>query len=831
VSFVGSTIGNIHIESRLGTGGMGEVYLGYDPRLERRVAVKTIRPEHRLSGRVKARFLREARLLSKIGHPGICQVYDLIETPAADFLVLEYVEGRTLREVFSEEVSFEEKLRLAEKIAIALGAAHQEKIVHRDLKADNVMVTPAGGIKVLDFGIARSLSERPRAPIVADPDDALEDADEGETHPIHLQGAWPGLGSSIKKLFEEPEDLTRLGMVVGTITAMSPEQARGGKITEASDLYSLGILLQELFTGAAAYEGRGTDELLPRVTRAETRPIDGLDPDLTVLIRDLQNLDPRRRPTAEETAGRLREVLDKPQQLRRRRLRAAAIAVSFVLLLTVLAVVSWLAVEAEGARQEADRRREQAEGLIGFMIGDLQPKLTEVGRLDLMNTVADRALAYFDEVPESQLTDQEMARRVEAIVQIGVVRREQGDLPAAQAALHRAKSLATRLAERNPDNEAWQENLWTASSWTGQVLFDQSKPQEALTEWERTVEIARAQLARHPDKPVWLNLLSLAHHNVGTALETRGDLAGALASYRESLALKRKLSAAKPDDLQLQAELSGTLAWVSNVLERQGNLAGALAERKTHVEIQERLAARNPADKSRREDLASARGFLAGLLLALGDRPGARELYEAGLATIEELTALDPDNTAWQRWLGSFRGALGRTAAEEGESERALTELRAARRIFETLTAKDATNSDWRLQLGLTLSRTAAALEPGDPRQARALARQALGILRPLLEQEPDENTRGFVADAEVVLGWSEADLGDSGAARAAWERALAVLAPAPRPLTNWKLLDPQARALLSLGRIEEARPLVERARRMGYQGKNLLDLALAAGL
>jgi serine/threonine protein kinase len=104
VSYVGSSIGNIRIESRLGQGGMGEVYLGYDSRLERRVAVKTIRPEKRLSPRLKARFLREARLLSKLGHPSICQVYDLVETPAADFLILEYVQGTTLRRLAEREL-------------------------------------------------------------------------------------------------------------------------------------------------------------------------------------------------------------------------------------------------------------------------------------------------------------------------------------------------------------------------------------------------------------------------------------------------------------------------------------------------------------------------------------------------------------------------------------------------------------------------------------------------------------------------------------------------------------------------------------------------------
>jgi serine/threonine-protein kinase len=145
VSYIGSTIGNFRIESRLGRGGMGEVYLGYDPRLERRVAVKTIRAEQRLSPVHKARFLREARLLSKLGHPSICQVYDLIETPEADFLVLEHIEGSTLRELARREtLSGDRKLELAEKIATALAAAHKEQIVHRDLKPDNVMVTREG---------------------------------------------------------------------------------------------------------------------------------------------------------------------------------------------------------------------------------------------------------------------------------------------------------------------------------------------------------------------------------------------------------------------------------------------------------------------------------------------------------------------------------------------------------------------------------------------------------------------------------------------------------------------------------------------------------------
>jgi serine/threonine protein kinase len=357
VSFVGSTIGPIRIEERIGIGGMGEVYRGFHQRLERRVAVKTIRADHRLSGEVKARFLREARLLSKLGHPGICQVYDLIETPDADFLVLEYVEGRTLKEVAPDELSFERRLRLGEQIATALAAAHRERIVHRDLKADNVMVTPRGEVKVLDFGIARSVAE---------------------------SGSRPNLDVSGERSFQaqqmpdrpQASDLTQLGDLIGTAKAMSPEQARGGRVTIASDLYSLGILLQELFTGEPAYEAAHPVAVLDQVMRAETRPISGLDSDLTNLIEDLQKLDPRRRPGAEATAERLRRILDKPQRLRRRRLVTAGAVAAFAVLITVLGVVSWLAVEASRARRDAER-------------------------------LVHRVRTHFEAIPESRLTAEE----------------------------------------------------------------------------------------------------------------------------------------------------------------------------------------------------------------------------------------------------------------------------------------------------------------------------------------------------------------------------------------------------------------------------------------
>jgi tetratricopeptide (TPR) repeat protein/predicted Ser/Thr protein kinase len=825
LSYIGTTIGNIRIEGRLGQGGMGEVFLGFDPRLERRVAVKTLRPEQRLSPQVKARLLREARLLSKLGHPSICQVYDLIETPEADFLVLEYVEGATLRKLAAEgRLSFDEKLRLAEKIAVALAVAHREKIVHRDLKADNVMVTPAGEVKVLDFGIARSLGEPDTPPPIRLPP------------PLPEPGGTAALWTAVEPMFARSgagatEDLTRQGMVVGTLQAMSPEQAIGGAVTEASDLYSFGILLQELFTGEPAYAGREEAAIFWQVLRAEIRPLPAdLDPDLTRLIQDLESLDPRRRPTAEETAERLRWVRDRPQRLRRRRLRVAATAGAFVILLAVLAVVSWLAIEAERARREAEDRRRQAEDLIGFMLGDLRTRLEEVNRLDVLDTTGKRALAYFDQVPESQLTGDELALRVQAIGQIAEVRRSQGDLPAALEALRRAERLAEALVSRDPAKGDWQSVRAATGEMLGQVLLEQGDPDAALREWQKNLDLTREQLARHPEDPVWMTNVAISHHDMGTLLELKGDLDGALRHYQQSLDLQRELVAKEPADPERLAQIAATLAFVSNCLERKGDLTGALEKRRNYLAIQERARALAPGDPARQDDVAVARGFVAGLLAVRGDTTGARALFQSGLGLMAELAGHDPENTELQRWLGAFHGAIGTLESAEGRPDRALPDLETACRIFSRLTAKDATNSDWRLQLGVCHTRAAQALETIDPARALAAARSAEQTLFPLLTREVDEPTRGYIAMAAVVRGRLESAVGDRKAAKASWEQAQEILAPCRRPITHWKVLAPWAQALLELDRIDEARPAVERLEAMGYRAPDLAEVVRRKG-
>src|SRR4051812_3279969 len=239
-------IGPYRLARRLGQGGMGEVFLAWDERLGRRVALKRIRREAP-TDRDRERFRREASAAARLSHPAVVQIYDLVEDATGDALVFEYVEGRTLRELLNEGLpSLDLATRLAREIAEGLAAAHASGLVHRDLKAENVMVTPDGHAKILDFGIAKST----------------------------------GAGG-------DAETLTAHGAVIGTFHVMSPEQARGGEVDARSDLFSLGVLLYELLTGRSPFRGRDSLDTLQRLALHQPPPVREVRPEVSRPLSDL----------------------------------------------------------------------------------------------------------------------------------------------------------------------------------------------------------------------------------------------------------------------------------------------------------------------------------------------------------------------------------------------------------------------------------------------------------------------------------------------------------------------------------------------------------------
>jgi eukaryotic-like serine/threonine-protein kinase len=233
---IGKQLGAYKISGLLGVGGMGEVYRAEDTRLGRTVAVKVLPAELAQDKDRLHRFVREARAASALNHANVAHIYDIGESGGCHFIAMEYVEGQSLAQKRSgQPLELREILDIGSQAADALAEAHERGIIHRDIKLANLMITPKGRVKVLDFGLAKITRT------------------EGE-----------GVGSDVSTSLHTSE-----GTVMGTLAYMSPEQVLGKELDARTDLFSLGVVLYEMTTGRLPFSGSQSNEVMDRILHAQ----------------------------------------------------------------------------------------------------------------------------------------------------------------------------------------------------------------------------------------------------------------------------------------------------------------------------------------------------------------------------------------------------------------------------------------------------------------------------------------------------------------------------------------------------------------------------------
>src|SRR6266511_379307 len=291
----GTRFDRYEIISPLGAGGMGEVYLARDMRLERKVALKLLLDERTRDDQRLLRFEQEARAASALNHPNIITIYEIGDYGSTHFIATEFIEGLTLRKILADgKMPVIAALDVAIQVASALSAAHEAGIIHRDIKPENVMLRRDGIVKVLDFGLAKLAEHRPTAV-----DSKASTVGEAHTDP---------------------------GTVLGTVGYMSPEQARGQEADHRADIFSFGVILYEMLSGRRAFSGESAVEVMNAILKEETPEFGEtntkVSPQLEKIVRRCLEKQPERRFQSASDLGFALEAFSAPSGSR---LEAAAL--------------------------------------------------------------------------------------------------------------------------------------------------------------------------------------------------------------------------------------------------------------------------------------------------------------------------------------------------------------------------------------------------------------------------------------------------------------------------------------------------------------------------
>jgi tetratricopeptide (TPR) repeat protein len=475
---------------------------------------------------------------------------------------------------------------------------------------------------------------------------------------------------------------------------------------------------------ASELPGREAEECFAKVLRYQ------LGPDKTLSHQPTEPIAADARPGKDGKANAklklIAGLLDldydklKQRELKRHNRRLAAItalAVVVMALTTTLAITAVIARNAAVvAQQAAQRRQKQADDLVDFMLGDLNDTLAQVQRLDVMEAVDDKAMAYFQSLPSTDITDAALEQRAKALEKIGSVRLDQGHLAAALASYQVAAKLAGSLADAAPDDMARRIAYSEVLAFIGMTDWNQGKLDKAQQSFESAQTVLQRAESHSARDPAVIAQLAEIGNNIGHVLEARGDFDAAEAQYRRVLAHCRALVGRKVVKAEWMEQLGAAHNNLGKVALMRGDLATAIAEYTADDSIETQLSARDPKDNNQRENMARVRAISGRTLALTGDiQAGLRDLQQAiDIAT--DLTIVDPNQTSVQERLAQYSAQLSRLRRLTGDLPAAKALTAQSLRIFVALTKQDPANTVWQQELAeARMEQSAQSLPPGRP--------------------------------------------------------------------------------------------------------------------
>ncbi len=859
----GDIIGRYTLLKKIGEGGWGVVYLAEQKvPVRRRVALKVIKlgmDTHQ----VITRFEGERQALAMMDHPDIARVFDTGATEAGrPFFVMELVEGVPITTFCdTHALPLADRLELFARVCLAMQHAHRKGIIHRDVKPSNILVALHDGVpspKVIDFGIAKATQDR-------------------LTEHTLFTGVGQFMGTPA---YMSPEQADRRDVDIDTrsdlysLGVLLYELLTGRTPFDPKQLSQTGVdEIRRLIREVEPPRPSACIAALPESERLAAARARGVSPaafaaalrgDLDwIAMRCLEKDRERRYGAAQELADDVRRhlrrepVLARPPSTayrtqkfvaRHRVACASAAAVAGTLVIgTVVSVrqavratraehvaraerdAATTAQRAEAtARTDAQRRQQQAEELLTFMLGDFRAELQKIGKLELLDAVGEQAMAYFAALDPRDLTDLALARQAKALTQIGETRMEQARYPDAAAAFTAAYERAAALAERYPNDGDMLFERAQAEYWIGFVARargDFAVAREWLTRYR---DSAVALVALEGKTPRAQTELTYGHHNLAVLAFDQGQLADARRAFQAKEQALKEMAAERPNDHDLQLSLASVYSWLGSIAERDGDYAEAV-RRFTEVTSQaEQQMQREPNVFRWQLDHAESLTLLGAVQGLQGRANDALASHARAEAALVKLVETDPTNSQWK--LALLNAQMSRVAllVAEPDSPEVAQLLTNLCNELEGLVAIEPTS----LSFGSHLA-TAWRLEArrrfahGLPNAADAI-RRALEVGGQRLEEvRSDHRWLGAFAQSHLLAGRIAAAAGDSSAASRHWEQVSDVLLSPLAHSNDWRVLDPAAQALLLLGRVGEARPIIARLKGFGYHPSDPLAASL----